>query len=63
MGRDARARRTAIEHAHRRSDAAVRGPASRLLTVLTHRERPEDAGVDVLGAGELLTLWREQGAV
>jgi len=52
-----------IEHAHRRSDAAVRGPASRLLTVLTHRERPEDAGVDVLGAGELLTLWREQGAV
>ena len=52
-----------IEHAHRKSDAAVRGPAGALLTVLTSRERPEDAGVDVLGASELLTLWREQGAM
>ncbi|MHC1558023.1 maleylpyruvate isomerase family mycothiol-dependent enzyme [Actinomycetospora sp. C-140] len=52
-----------VEHAHRKSDVAVRGPARALLTVLTSRERPEDAGVDVLGAGELLTLWREHGAV
>jgi len=52
-----------IEHAHRKSDAAVRGPAGALLTVLTSRTSPEDAGVDVLGASELLTLWREQGAM
>lgn len=52
-----------IEHAHRKSDAAVRGPARGLLTVLTGRERPEHAGVDVLGAGDLLTLWREQGGM
>ena len=52
-----------VEHAHRKSDAAVRGPARGLLTVLTSRQRPEDAGVDVLGAGELLTLWREHGAL
>lgn len=52
-----------VERAHRRSDAAVRGPARSLLTVLTSRERPEDAGVDVLGAAELLALWREHGAV
>jgi hypothetical protein len=31
--------------------------------VLTSRRRPEDAGVDVLGVSELLTLWREQGAM
>jgi uncharacterized protein (TIGR03083 family) len=52
-----------IEHAHRKSDAAVRGPARALLTVLTGRERPEDVGVDVLGAAELLDRWREHGAV
>jgi uncharacterized protein (TIGR03083 family) len=52
-----------VEHAHRKSDTAVRGPARALLTVLTSRERPEDAGVDVLGAAELLDRWREHGAV
>jgi len=52
-----------VEHAHRKSDAAVRGPARALLTVLTNRERPEDAGVDVLGAVELLERWRRHGAV
>lgn len=52
-----------VEHAHRKSDAAVRGPARSLLTVLTGRERPEDVGVDVLGAAELLDRWREHGAV
>ncbi|MDF2978178.1 MAG: multi-domain protein [Actinomycetospora sp.] len=52
-----------IEHAHRKSDAAVRGPARALLLVLTSRERPEDVGVDVLGAAELLDRWREHGAV
>lgn len=52
-----------IEHAHRRSDTAVRGPARALLTVLTSRESPEVAGVDVLGAPELLTRWREHGGV
>lgn len=52
-----------IEHAHRKSDTAVRGPARALLTVLTARESPEVAGVDVLGAPDLLTLWREHGAV
>lgn len=52
-----------VEHAHRKSDAAVRGPARMLLTVLTSRESPEDAGVDVLGAAEVLTRWREHGAV
>ncbi|MDD7939253.1 maleylpyruvate isomerase family mycothiol-dependent enzyme [Actinomycetospora lutea] len=52
-----------IEHAHRKSDTAVRGPARALLTVLTAREGPEVAGVDVLGAPDLLTRWREHGAV
>ncbi|CAA9273793.1 MAG: hypothetical protein AVDCRST_MAG54-3160 [uncultured Actinomycetospora sp.] len=52
-----------VEHAHRKSDAAVRGPARALLTVLTHRERPEDVGVDVLGAAELLERWRAHGGV
>ncbi|PVZ11093.1 maleylpyruvate isomerase family mycothiol-dependent enzyme [Actinomycetospora cinnamomea] len=52
-----------VEHAHRKSDAAVRGPARSLLTVLTNREGPEDAGVDVLGAVELLDRWRRHGAV
>jgi uncharacterized protein (TIGR03083 family) len=52
-----------VEHAHRKSDAAVRGPARSLLTVLTSRESPEDAGVDVLGAAELLELWRAHGAI
>ena len=52
-----------VEHAHRKSDAAVRGPATALLTVLTSRERPEDAGVDVLGAAELLERWLEHGAL
>ena len=52
-----------IEHAHRKSDTAVRGPARALLTVLTNRESPEVAGVDVLGTPDLLTLWREHGAV
>ena len=52
-----------VERAHRRSDTAVRGPARALLTVLTGRESPDAAGVDVLGAPELLTRWREHGAV
>lgn len=52
-----------VERAHRKSDAAVRGPARALLTVLTSRERPEDAGVDVLGAAELLARWREHGGL
>jgi len=52
-----------IEHAHRKSDTAVRGPARALLTVLTSRASPEVAGVDVLGAPDLLTLWREHGGV
>ncbi|WP_433784322.1 maleylpyruvate isomerase family mycothiol-dependent enzyme [Actinomycetospora sp. CA-101289] len=52
-----------VEHAHRKSDTAVRGPARALLTVLTSRERPEDVGVDVLGAAELLDRWRQHGAV
>jgi hypothetical protein len=52
-----------VEHAHRKSDAAVRGPARALLTVLTSRMSPEDAGVDVLGAAELLERWRAHGAI
>ncbi|MEJ2888772.1 maleylpyruvate isomerase family mycothiol-dependent enzyme [Actinomycetospora aeridis] len=52
-----------IEHAHRKSDTAVRGPARGLLAVLTSRESPEAAGVDVLGAPDLLTRWREHGGV
>jgi uncharacterized protein (TIGR03083 family) len=52
-----------VEHAHRKSDTALRGPARSLLTVLTSRESPEDAGVDVLGAADLLELWRRYGAV
>ena len=48
-----------VEHGHLKADVAVRGPVVGLLGVVTNRQRPEDAGVDVLGAGELLAHWRE----
>lgn len=48
-----------VEHGHVKADAAARGPAAGLLGVVMNRQNPEDAGVDVLGAGELLAHWRE----
>ncbi len=48
-----------VEHRHQKADVAVRGPAAGLLGVVMNRQNPEDAGVDVLGAGELLAHWRE----
>jgi uncharacterized protein (TIGR03083 family) len=51
-----------LEHGHRKADVAARGPAVALLGVVMNRQDPEDAGVDVLGAGELLAHWREHAA-
>lgn len=48
-----------VAHGHVKADVAVRGPAAGLLGVVMNRQSPEDAGVDVLGAGDLLAHWRE----
>jgi len=49
-----------VEQAHRKSDVAVRGPATGLLAVLLGRRDADDpaAGVEVLGDAELFAHWR-----
>jgi uncharacterized protein (TIGR03083 family) len=44
-------------HGHGHADVALRGPAARLLLVLTRRLPPDDPAVQVLGDGELLSRW------
>jgi uncharacterized protein (TIGR03083 family) len=44
---------------HAKADVAVRGPAARLLLVLTRRLPASDPGVEVLGDQALLTHWLE----
>jgi uncharacterized protein (TIGR03083 family) len=45
------------EPGHARADVSVRGPAARLLLVLTRRLPVPDPAVEVLGDRELLTYW------
>jgi uncharacterized protein (TIGR03083 family) len=46
-----------VHREHGKGDAAVRGPASGLLLVLTRRLTPEQAGVEILGDPEVLANW------
>jgi uncharacterized protein (TIGR03083 family) len=48
-----------VDRGHARADVAVRGPAGRLLLVLTRRLPPDDAAVQVLGDRGVLTQWLE----
>jgi uncharacterized protein (TIGR03083 family) len=46
-----------VRREHGRGDAALRGPASGLLLVLTRRLTPEQAGAEVLGDQAVLESW------
>lgn len=46
-----------VRREHAKGDAAVRGPASGLLLMLTRRLSPEQAGVEVLGDRTVLGDW------
>ena len=46
-----------VRREHARGDAALRGPASGLLLVLTRRLTPGQAGAEVLGDPEVLQNW------
>ncbi len=48
-----------VEPGHAKADVAVRGPAARLLLVLTRRLPASDPGVEVFGEQPLLTHWLE----
>jgi uncharacterized protein (TIGR03083 family) len=48
-----------VEPGHAKADVAVRGPAARLLLVLTRRIPADDPAVEVLGDQALLTHWLE----
>ena len=47
----------AVEPGHAKADVAVRGPAVKLLLVLTRRLPPDEPGVEVLGDQELFARW------
>jgi uncharacterized protein (TIGR03083 family) len=46
-----------VEHGHGKGDAALRGPAARLLLVLLRRVPPDDPQVQVMGDAEVLSSW------
>lgn len=46
-----------VEHGHGKGDAAVRGPAGKLLLMLVRRVSPDDPEIQVIGDGALLTGW------
>src|SRR3954469_13553261 len=48
-----------VEPGHAKADVAVRGPAARLLLVLTRRIPVGDPALEVLGEQALLTHWLE----
>ena len=48
-----------VEPGHAKADVAVRGPADRLLFLLTRRIPPADAAIEVFGEQALLTHWLE----
>lgn len=49
--------RPAWEHAHRKADTAVRGPAADLLLMLLRRRPVGAEGLQVFGDDELLRVW------
>jgi uncharacterized protein (TIGR03083 family) len=48
-----------VEPGHAKADVAVRGPAARLLLLLTRRIPASDPGVEIFGEQALLTHWLE----
>jgi hypothetical protein len=46
-----------VEPGHVKADVAVRGPAGRLLLLLTRRIPADDPALEVLGEQALLTHW------
>jgi uncharacterized protein (TIGR03083 family) len=46
-----------VQRGHGKADVAVRGPAARLLLVLTRRLPPSDPAIEILGQQALLTHW------
>ena len=46
-----------VARGHGKADVAVRGPAARMLLVLTRRLPPSDPAIEVLGEQALLTHW------
>ena len=46
-----------VDHGHVKGDVALRGPAARLLLVLTRRVPADDPSVQVLGDESVLTGW------
>jgi uncharacterized protein (TIGR03083 family) len=48
-----------VDRGHARADVAIRGPAGRLLLVLTRRVPPDDPAVQVSGDPALLSRWLE----
>jgi len=46
-----------VTHGHARADVAVRGPAVRLLLVLTRRLPPSDPAIEIFGEPSLLAHW------
>ena len=46
-----------VEPGHAKADVAVRGPAVRLLLVLTRRLPPSDPAIEILGDQPLFTDW------
>jgi hypothetical protein len=46
---------------HSKGDAAVRGPASSLLLLLTHRVEPDDAAFQHFGDRAVLDRWLALG--
>ena len=51
------ASRITVEPGHAKADVAVRGPAVRLLLVLTRRLPPSDPAIEILGDQTLFTDW------
>ena len=49
--------RVTVEPGHANADVAVRGPAVRLLLVLTRRLPPSDPAIEILGDQALFTDW------
>ncbi len=48
-----------VEPGHAKADVAVRGPAARLLLLLTRRLPADDPGVEIFGDQALLAHWLE----
>lgn len=49
-----------LSRSHGKGDAALRGPAARLLLVLVRRLPPDDPAVEVIGDAAVLARWLER---